>query len=79
MAQAPPTPNVGGFDRNAIRAYARIEREAGMWVVYLDVLFVDGIARRRIAAYASREKAEVSARWMQRVADRDLDGPTSGY
>ncbi len=50
-----------------------------MWVVYLDVLFVDGVIRRRIAAYASREKAEMSAKWMERVADRDLDGPPSGY
>lgn len=50
-----------------------------MWVVYLDVLFVDGIAHRRIAAYPSREKAEMAARWMERVADRDLDGPPSGF
>ncbi len=50
-----------------------------MWVVYLDVLFTDGVARRRIAAYASRAQAEMSAKWMQRVADRDLDGPPSGY
>ena len=50
-----------------------------MWVVYLDVLFVDGVIRRRIAAYASREKAEMSAKGMERVADRDLDGPPSGY
>jgi hypothetical protein len=70
---------MGGFDRSALRAYSRIEREAGMWVVYLDVLFTDGVARRRIAAYASRAQAEMSAKWMQRVADRDLDGPPSGY
>jgi hypothetical protein len=70
---------MGGFDRSALRAYSRIERESGMWVVYLDVLFTDGIARRRIAAYSSRARAEMSAKWMQRVADRDLDGPPSGY
>ncbi len=71
--------SVGGFDRSAIRAYARIEGEAGMWVVYLDVLFVDGVARRRIAAYASRAQAECAAKWMERAADRDLPGPPSGY
>ena len=74
----PPYPGVSGFDRNAIRAYARIEREDGMWVVYLDVLFVDGFAHGRIAAYPSREKAETAAKWIQRVADRDLEGPPSG-
>ena len=70
---------MGGFERNAIRAYARIERDAGMWVVYLDVLFTDGIAKRRIAAYPSREKAEMAAKWMERAADRDLEGPPGGY
>ncbi|MGB8266656.1 MAG: hypothetical protein WCE44_10065 [Candidatus Velthaea sp.] len=50
-----------------------------MWVVYLDVLFVDGVARRRIAAYASRAQAECAAKWMERAADRDLPGPPSGY
>jgi hypothetical protein len=70
---------VSGFDRNALRAYARIEKEGGMWVVYLDVLFTDGVARRRIAAYPSRERAETAAKWMERAADRDLDGPPSGF
>jgi hypothetical protein len=69
---------MSGFDRNALRAYARIEREAGMWVVYLEILFTDGVLRKRIAAYPSREKAEMAAHWMGRIADRDLDGPPTG-
>ena len=67
-----------GAVANAVAAKAFIEEEAGRWVVYLEAGFweeeqIDNptqTTRHRIADYATRQEAEVAARWMERGADR---------
>lgn len=77
---------IRGFPDAALGAVTHIEPEHGRWTVYMDVTFWDtGDAaeplqteRRRIADYATRQQAEVAARWMERGADRELRRPPSG-
>lgn len=62
----------------AIAAKAIVEREQGRWVVYLDMGFsgADALAvrteRKRIADFATEERAKVAAGWIERTADRDF-------
>lgn len=61
---------------------ARIERESGRHVLYLDVLTVDadgnpaGVITRRIADYPTEAKARVAASWILRAARRKGGDPT---
>ncbi|TVR36245.1 MAG: AP2 domain-containing protein [Nitriliruptor sp.] len=52
-------------------ASTTIESEDGQWVVYLTVVFPDGIVRHEIQRYRSERQATIAARWFQRSADRD--------
>ncbi|MEM9800966.1 MAG: hypothetical protein AAGA20_11620 [Planctomycetota bacterium] len=61
---------------------ARVEREDGRFVVYLDVFMTDAsgaptrVATKRIADYSSASKADVAATWMLRAARRQASDPT---
>ena len=69
----------------AIAAKTFVAQENGRWVVYLDLGFSkpdsDEIRteRRRIADYATAQRANVAAAWIERTADRDLKSPNLGY
>lgn len=63
-----------GFE-DPIAAEAQIEREQGMWVVYLDVWFADEIRRHRVGAYTDEARASVVARWTCWTARRDVRPP----
>ena len=56
-------------------ATATVEREDGQWVVYLTVLFADGAVRRRISQHHSERQARVAATWIERAANREVEGP----
>lgn len=76
-----------GFPDQALGVASRIELERGRWVVYLDVTMWDEggqsdplqVVRRRIADYSTQSQAKVAAKWMERVAERDLPRPPLGY
>jgi hypothetical protein len=68
----------GRLARDPIAARAFVEPEAGEWVVYLEVLYLNELVRRRIAAYPTQRKAELAARWIGWNANRDLGAPPTG-
>jgi len=75
-----------GYPERSVGVVAKIEPEAGQWVVYLDVSFWNEngeeapleTIRHRISTYATRERAEVAAHFMVRAAARDLPHPPLG-
>lgn len=52
--------------------------ENGRWAVDISVLFADGVVRHRIETYSTKERAEISARFIKRGAERDLRGLANG-
>ena len=71
------------LDEHGVHSEARIEHEQGRYVVYLDVYMVNakgepsGVVSRRIQEHATRRKAEIAARWIERAARRDTP-PSTG-
>lgn len=63
---------------NALGVDTLIYPEDGRWAVDISVLFRDGVVRRRIDTYPTRQRAEISARLIRRGAERDLRGPANG-
>jgi len=61
---------------DAMLVQSAVVREDGMWVLYLEVWFQDGIRRRRINAYPSESKARIAARWITWAARREITPPT---
>jgi hypothetical protein len=59
----------------AISVQTAVEPEYGRWAVDVFVTFASGVVRHRTDTYATRERAEVSARLIQRAAERELRGP----
>lgn len=62
----------------AMLVQSEVLRERGMWVVYLEVWFDDGIERKEVGAYPSEAKARLAARWMTWAARREMSPPTTG-
>ncbi|MEO2107545.1 MAG: AP2 domain-containing protein [Actinomycetota bacterium] len=56
-------------------ATASVEREDGQWVVYLTVLFPDGVVRRRIGQHRTEHLARIAATWIERASNRDVLTP----
>jgi len=56
-------------------ATASVEREDGQWVVYLTVLFPDGVVRRRISQHRTEHLAQIAATWIERASNRDAATP----
>ncbi|MCC7054840.1 MAG: hypothetical protein IT355_16330 [Gemmatimonadaceae bacterium] len=67
------------FASDAIDVRAVITEEQGRWVLVLEVLMVpdrpDHVIRHRIADYATRERAEVAAKWTVNAANRTFPHP----
>jgi hypothetical protein len=45
--------------------------ERGRWAVDVVVVFADGVVRHRIDTFATRARAELSARLIKRAAERE--------
>lgn len=58
-------PSHTNFNNDVISAETFVEKEAGQWCVYVEVVFYDEIRRRLVATYYSEKKARVAARWMR--------------
>jgi hypothetical protein len=71
------------FPGDALTVRAIIEPERGRWVLTLEIVMVpdtdDYIVRHRIADYATRERAEVAAKWIVSAANRNLPHPPLGF
>jgi len=52
--------------------------EHGRWAVDIVVVFSDGIVRKRIDDHSTKARAELSARMIERAAERDIRGPLNG-
>jgi hypothetical protein len=52
----------------------RVELDAGRWVVWMDAITIpdreDYVMSHRLGDYATREQADVAARWVQRGAEK---------
>ncbi|AMO62900.1 Uncharacterised protein [Mycolicibacterium phlei] len=50
----------------------------GQWAVDIIVVFADGIVRKRIETYRTKNLAEIAAKLIKRAAERDIKGPLNG-
>lgn len=55
-----------------------VVEERGQWAVDIVVVFADGIVRKRIETYRTRNLAEIAAKLIRRAAERDIKGPLNG-
>lgn len=60
------------FDPTAITGTAYVEAEDGHFVIYVEVMYLEEIVRRRIRSYSSRQQAETAARLMGYAVNRNL-------
>jgi hypothetical protein len=60
--------------RNAAWVETVIEHEHGRWAVDVVVCFPDGVIRHRIDTFPTGPRAEISARLIERAAERELRG-----
>lgn len=60
------------FDPTAIASTAYIELEHGHYVIYVEVMFLEEIVRKRIRSYASLKEAQTAARLMGYAVSRNL-------
>ena len=64
-----------GTAEPAETATTSVEHEAGQWVVYLTVIFHDGVVQRRSSTHRSEDRARTAASWIQRASNRDVETP----
>ena len=76
--QAPPGNSETNSADQALDVHTVVVAERGQWAVDIVVVFADGVVRKRIATYPTRQRAELSARLIKRGAERDLRGPLNG-
>ncbi len=61
-------------DSPVLGVRVRVEFDAGRWVVWMDAITIpdreDYVISHRLGDYASREQADVAARWMRRSAEK---------
>lgn len=60
------------FDPTAIAGTAYVVAEDGHYVIYIEVMFLEKIVRKRIRSYSSRGQAETAARIMGYAVNRNL-------
>ncbi|MGV0849629.1 hypothetical protein [Mycolicibacterium phlei] len=55
-----------------------VVEERGQWAVDIVMVFGDGIVRKRIETYRTKNLAEIAAKLIKRAAERDIKGPLNG-
>ena len=60
------------FDPSAIAGTTYVVAEEGHFVIYVEVMFLEEIVRKKIRSYSSLEQAETAARLMGYAVNRDL-------
>ncbi|AOS95003.1 hypothetical protein AN480_28650 (plasmid) [Mycobacterium intracellulare subsp. chimaera] len=73
-----PTRRADSSADDALDVQTVVVEERGRWAVDVIVVFADGIVRTRIDTHSTKARAELSARMIQRAAERDLEGPLNG-
>lgn len=68
-------PDIDPRRGDALSVDTVVVEERGQWAVDIVVVFADGIVRKRIDTYRTKDLAELSAQWIKRAADRDIKGP----
>lgn len=63
------------FKDKAVLAETFVVQEKGQWVVYIEVLFKDTTVRHEVGRYFTKEKADIAANYIRRVANKDLPYP----
>lgn len=66
------------FKERALLAETFVEYEKGLWVVYIEVIFKDEVVRKKVGEYFTKEKAEIAAHYIKRVANKELPYPPDG-
>lgn len=72
------------MNERGVHTDARVEREQGRYVVYLDTILENrdgspaGVRTTRINDYPTERLAAVAASWFERAARRENDRPPSG-
>jgi hypothetical protein len=70
--------NDGQPPARALGVETEVIPERGQWAVDIIVFFEDGVVRRRISTYRTEALARISARYIKRGAERDIQGPLNG-
>lgn len=73
-----PTRRADSSADDALEVQTVVVEEQGRWAVDIVVVFADGVVRKRIDAYFTKARAELSARLIKRAAERNLRGPLNG-
>ncbi len=63
------------FPNKALIAETFVEEDRCQWVVYIEVLFEDETVRHEVGRYFTKSKAEIAAKYIRRVANKDLPFP----
>jgi hypothetical protein len=63
-------------DREVGAVSTRVEKEAGRWVVYLDVVLDSGAVSHRVGDYPDEVHAQRAAEIVARNSGRRIDPPT---
>ena len=58
----------------ALWATTSVEPEAGQFTVWIEVVFPDGVVRKRISTYRTESLAEIAALLISRCANVDTYG-----
>ncbi len=66
------------FKEKALLAETFVEEEKGQWIVYIEVIFKDCVVRKEVGRYFTKERAEIAAKYIRRVANKDLPFPPDG-
>ena len=76
MSPSEPEPASADADVELVKAVVR--EEAGEWFVDIAVITPEGVERHVVNKYRSKQHAAVAASWIERGANRDVEGPTNG-
>lgn len=63
------------FPNKALLAETFVVKEKGQWAVYIEVLFDDDVVRYKVGEYFTKQKADIAAKYIRRVANKDLPHP----
>ncbi|HID05083.1 MAG TPA: AP2 domain-containing protein [Aigarchaeota archaeon] len=66
------------FPHKALLAETFVEHQNGQWVVYIEVLFHDCVVRKEVGRYFTEKHAKIAAKYIRRVANKDLPLPPDG-
>lgn len=59
---------------DAVLVESIVREESGEWFVDIAVVLPDGVVRHTVNKYRSKRHADIAASWIQRGANRTIEG-----